>query len=199
MASEDPRAALRRQLRAQRQQLGAAERMAAALALPGRLAGLAELARPGYVAGYWAMEGELSLHALLMARPAFIYCLPCLRDDRSLGFAPWRTGDPLQPNRYGIPEPVLEPGSQLQPEQLQVVLLPLLGFDRAGNRLGMGGGYYDRSFAFLNARPRPQGPLLVGIAHGFQEVPGLQAEAWDVPLDFVATEAELIDCRATRG
>lgn len=199
MSDSQSRASLRRALRTRRQQLGAAERMAAALALPTRLATVTELARTGYVAGYWAMDGELSLHALLMGRPPFIYCLPCLRDDGSLGFAPWRTGDPLQPNRYGIPEPVIERTSQLDAEQLQAALVPLLGFDRAGNRLGMGGGYYDRSFAFLNAQPRPQGPLLIGIGHGFQELPRLDPEPWDVALDYVATERELIDCRPARA
>ncbi|NMW25346.1 5-formyltetrahydrofolate cyclo-ligase, partial [Rhodanobacter denitrificans] len=69
-----------------------------------------------------------------------------------------------------------------------------LGFDRRGRRLGHGGGYYDRSFAFLNEQVRPTEPLLVGIAYAFQELPEVDEEDWDVPLDFVATERELIDC-----
>lgn len=198
MTSTDPRVELRRDLRARRRQLPAAERMAAALALPQRLRGLAVLQQPGYVAGYWAMDGELSLHALLMGQPPFVYCLPCLREDGTLGFAPWRTGDPLCSNRYGIPEPDLARSSQLEPEQMQCVLVPLVGFERGGGRLGAGGGYYDRSFAFLNVVPRPASPLLVGVGYGFQQIAQFAPEPWDVPLDYVATEHELIDCRTTR-
>ncbi|ODU41643.1 5-formyltetrahydrofolate cyclo-ligase [uncultured Aquimonas sp.] len=196
MTSPDTRDQQRRDLRARRRALGAAERMAAALALPQRLRPLPSLSQPGYVAGYWAMDGELSLHALLMGQPPFVYCLPCLREDGSLGFAPWRTGDPLRSNRYGIPEPDLERTSQLEPEQMHCVLVPLVGFDRRGGRLGAGGGYYDRSFAFLNTVPRPASPQLVGIAYGFQQLEDFAPEPWDVALDYVATERELIDCRA---
>lgn len=198
MIPTDPRVELRRELRARRRQLAAADRMAAALALPQRLRVLTALQQPGYVAGYWAMDGELSLHALLMGQPPFVYCLPCLREDGSLGFAPWRTGDPLRSNRYGIPEPDIARSSELEPEQMHCVLLPLVGFDRRGGRLGAGGGYYDRSFAFLNASSRPPSPQLVGIAYGFQELDAFVPESWDVALDYVATERELIDCRLPR-
>ena len=74
--------------------------------------------------------------------------------------------------------------------------MPLLAFDRRGNRLGYGGGYYDRSFAFLKDQLRPTEPLLVGIAYDFQELPEIAPERWDIALDFIATDRELIDCRA---
>ena len=112
---------------------------------------------------------------------------------KQLRFAPWQAGDAVRPNRYGIPEPVA-PTGLLEPFQLDLVFVPLLGFDRRGHRLGHGGGYYDRSFAFLNEQVRPTEPLLVGIAYSFQELPAIDEEDWDVPLDFVATERELIDC-----
>lgn len=198
MIPTDPRVELRRELRARRRRLAAADRMAAAMALPQRLRALAALQQPGYVAGYWAMDGELSLHALLMGQPPFVYCLPCLREDGSLGFAPWRPGDPLRSNRYGIPEPDVARSSELEPEQMRCVLLPLVGFDRHGGRLGAGGGYYDRSFAFMNTSSRPSSPQLVGIAYGFQELDAFAPEPWDVALDYVVTERELIDCRPLR-
>jgi 5-formyltetrahydrofolate cyclo-ligase len=142
---------------------------------------------PGYVGGYWAVNGELPLHAVqLRLAPGQVWCLPLVQDDGSLRFAPWRAGDPMQPNRYGIPEPVLEPASTLAPDQLQWALLPLLGFDRGGGRLGMGGGYYDRAFAFRRGSAAP--PRLVGVGYAFQELPALDAEPWDVPLDAVVTE-----------
>jgi 5-formyltetrahydrofolate cyclo-ligase len=112
-----------------------------------------------------------------------------------LHFAPWQSGDDVQPNRYGIPEPV-EPAELFEPFQLDLVLVPLLGFDRRGHRLGHGGGYYDRSFAFLKEQVRPTEPLLVGIAYAFQELPRIEAAKWDVALDFIATDRELIDCNS---
>lgn len=195
MSANDERAALRAEMRARRKAQSAAERMAAAMLLPSRLASLPELSTEGYVAGYWAVDGEFSLHALLMQPRPFVYCLPRLREDGSLGFAPWRTGDPVRANRYGIPEPDIERSSELEPEQMRLVLVPLLGFDRRGGRLGAGAGYYDRSFAFLNSPVRVPQPRLVGVGYSFQEIPAFTAQPWDVALDFVATERELINCR----
>ena len=178
---------LRRDLRARRAALTPGLRLAAADAVARHLGEQPPLREPGYVGGYWAVNGELPLHAVqLRLAPGQVWCLPLVQPDGGLRFAPWRAGDPMQPNRYGIPEPVMAPESTLAPEQLQWALLPLLGFDRGGGRLGMGGGYYDRAFAFRRQASAP--PLLVGVGYGFQELGGLQAEAWDVPLDAIVTE-----------
>jgi 5-formyltetrahydrofolate cyclo-ligase len=75
--------------------------------------------------------------------------------------------------------------------------VPLVAFDRRGNRLGFGGGYYDASFAFLRDAERPASPILVGIGYAFQEVDALATEPWDIRMDYVATERELIDCTGT--
>lgn len=182
-------------MRAARLALGAPLRLAAADAVAKHLRTLDALRQPGYVAGYWAIGGEVPLHALLVPMPPFAYCLPCLGEARTLRFAPWRSGDALVQNRFGIPEPDLAAESLLAPQDIDVVLLPLLAFNRDGVRLGMGGGFYDRSFAFLHATPRAAKPLLVGVAYAFQEEATLQAEPWDVDLDYVATEAGLIRCR----
>ena len=184
---------LRARLRAQRLALPASERMSAAEAMAGHLLQHPFLAGPGYVAGYWAMSGEVPLHILQMRlRADQVWCLPCIQADHSLRFAPWRPGDELVSNRYGIPEPALAPESQLLPEAMAVILLPLLGFSRAGARLGMGGGYYDRSLAFRQSRPSP--PVLIGVGYAFQELPGLQSDAWDVRLDAMVTEREFLLC-----
>ena len=114
-----------------------------------------------------------------------------------LSFAPWRIGAALQPNRFGIPEPRCDTADLLDPAAIDLVLVPLLGFDRRGHRLGTGASYYDRSFAFLQGVPRPAHPVLVGIGYSFAERPMLPAEAWDIQMDFVATERELIDCSGT--
>jgi 5-formyltetrahydrofolate cyclo-ligase len=188
--SDLDRRALRAQLRLVRRQLPAAQRITTAQAIAAHLFELPQLQQARHVAGYWAVDGEVGLHALLVGQPAFVYCLPCLRDDKRLEFAPWRSGDPLVTNRYGIPEP--ETTARIDPAALDVVLLPLVGFDRRGARLGSGAGYYDRTFAFLQQTPRPVHPLLVGVAHALQEVDALPVEPWDVPLDYIVTERGLM-------
>ena len=123
----------------------------------------------------------------LRLAPGQVWCLPCLGDDGFLTFAPWRAGDPLVPNRFGIPEPDVDPASRLDPADLALVLLPLVGFDRSGARLGMGGGWYDRSFAFRHTSPAP--PWLVGVGFEAQRVDKIDVEAWDVRADAICTEA----------
>jgi 5-formyltetrahydrofolate cyclo-ligase len=194
------RRALRQQLGERRRALPPPARMAAAQGLRRSLEQLPEYLTDAHVAGYWACHGELPLNLVIpaLASRDQQFLLPLTTADKRLQFAPWQAGDAVQPNRHGIPEPVA-PATWLAPEQVELVLVPLLGFDRRGHRLGYGGGYYDRSFAFLNERTRPSEPLLVGIAYAFQELPMIDAEAWDVALDFVATENELIDCHAPQG
>lgn len=187
MSLSSDRAALRKTLRARRRALPAATRIAAADALAGRLLALPFLPVTGYVAGYWAMDGEIGLHAFQMRLPAgLIYCLPLLHGDGTLRFAPWRAGDPLVTNRYGIPEPDATPDGALRAEDMAMLVLPLVGFDDACHRLGMGGGWYDRSLAFRHERPAP--PWLVGAAFAAQRVEALPPAPWDVRLDAICCE-----------
>jgi 5-formyltetrahydrofolate cyclo-ligase len=189
------RSELRARLLAQRRAMNAGQRIAAAENLAASLQNLPQFSAVRTIAGYWATDGEMSLHALvarLLARGQ-IYCLPQIFSNRQMRFAVWRTGDALETSRFGIPQPVVE-AAQLAADGLDVVLLPLLGFDRRGNRLGTGAGYYDRCFAFLRERPRPAQPLLVGIGYSNQELDAIAAQAWDVPMDFVASDSELIAC-----
>lgn len=187
---------MRRRLRALRTQLPARERASAAAALVRSLERLPEFLIDGRIAGYWAVHGEMPLHAVyasLRARGQG-YFLPVLGNERTLRFAQWQAGAALRNNRYAIPEPDVPATVQVRPDTLDLVLVPLLGFDRRGSRLGNGGGWYDRSFAFLRDAKRPTRPVLVGIGYHFQEIAELAPEPWDVRLDFVATDHELIDC-----
>lgn len=183
--------AMRAELRARRLSIPAPERMAAAEQVANTLLASNLLPATGYVAGYWAMAGELPLHVLQMRLgEGRVWCLPCIQDDGTLRFAPWRAGDELVTNRFGIPEPAISESSQLLAADMAVVLVPLIAFTRAGDRLGMGGGFYDRTFAFRQQSPAP--PLLVGIAHAFQEVPALRVDPWDVRLDAVVSGKALL-------
>lgn len=179
------RAALRTELRARRRAIPAPQRIAAADALADRLFALPFAPPAGYVAGYWALDGEIALHAWQTRLPeGCIYCLPVLQPG-ALKFAPWRFGDALVTNRYGIPEPDVAASSLLDASDLALIVMPLVGFDARGHRLGMGGGWYDRTLAFRHDAPAP--PWLVGAAFDEQQVDALDAAAWDVVTDAICT------------
>lgn len=109
-------------------------------------------------------------------------------------------------NKYGIEEPDAKRNQMFNAQQLDVVLLPLVAFDPQGGRLGMGGGYYDRTFEFLHKKVNReankgvtkglnssvQKPKLIGLAHHFQQVQQLHVESWDVPLDAIVTDEQVI-------
>lgn len=168
--------------------------MAGAEAIAHQLLALPFAPAESFVAGYWATDGEIALHAWQVRLPATLtYCLPVLCSDHLLRFAPWRTGETLVPNRFGIPEPDVPEGALIDAGRMSMVVAPLVGFDARGNRLGMGGGWYDRSFAFRRTSPAP--PYLVGAAFALQQVDALAAEAWDISLDAVCTNSSTLDLR----
>ncbi|MBF6022400.1 5-formyltetrahydrofolate cyclo-ligase [Lysobacter niastensis] len=182
------RAALRRELRDRRRALPPGERIAGAERLAQRLLALPFAPTSGYVAGYWAMDGEIALHMWQLRLPdECVYCLPVLHEDGHLRFAPWRPGDPLVSNRHGIPEPDLSPDSLLDASQMSLVVVPLVGFDRSCHRLGMGGGWYDRTFAFRQRDAAP--PWLAGAAFDVQRIDSLLRADWDVALDAICTDS----------
>ncbi|MEG0195040.1 MAG: 5-formyltetrahydrofolate cyclo-ligase [Stenotrophomonas sp.] len=182
----DPRQALRHDLRQRRRDLSAPVRIAAAESLADALLALPFAPREGAVAGYWALDGEIALHRWQLQLPNTLhYCLPVLHGD-VLRFAPWRPGQPLTSNRYGIPEPDVAIEDTLEPAQMALVVTPLVGFDAQCRRLGMGGGWYDRSFAFRQRQAAP--PWLVGVGFSAQQVPSLPVEDWDVAVDAICTE-----------
>ena len=185
------RAQLRSDLRARRRSLPATQRIAAADALANQLLALPFLPDAGHVAGYWAMDGEIALNSWQVRLPRqLMYCLPVLHADNSLRFAPWRPGEALVTNRFGIPEPDIDPADALPAHALSLVVMPLVGFDPQGHRLGMGGGWYDRSFAFRNTTAPP--PWLVGVGFDAQRVPQLEQASWDVLPDAICTETDTL-------
>jgi 5-formyltetrahydrofolate cyclo-ligase len=180
---------MRRDLRARRANLSANERRMAAHKIAAHIAGTRWLhgARPVgmYVSvGYEAPTSQL--RALARSRHCPVY-LPRIADHRQqqMVFA-LESSTPLIANRYGIPEPA--GGKAIRAAALSVVFLPLLGFDCRGTRLGSGGGYYDRLFAFRRRRIQWHRPLLVGVAYRCQQVPHIQPADHDVPLDALVSE-----------
>lgn len=127
---------------------------------------------------------------MLLRKEVFLPVLLPFNCNR-LWFAPYTPQTRMEPNRFGIPEPVVHQRNMLRPIALDVVLTPLVAFDANANRLGMGGGYYDRTFSFLRRRTTWSRPHLIGLAYEFQRVPKLTPSSWDVPLVMVATESSL--------
>ena len=195
MSDTDSRQTLRAQLRARRRALSPKDQQQAAQLLVRQLLKLPQLLRAQHIALYIANDGEIDPQPMAeqLWRMGKHCYLPVLRPDkpRELWFVDYRPEMTLSPNRLGIPEPDFRSAHRLPAHLLDIALMPLVGFDRQGARLGMGGGFYDRSFAFKQQKPQGK-PYLVGLAHSCQEVDSLASASWDIPLFAIATEKELI-------
>lgn len=189
---------LRKKLRRIRRALSEEQQDATRKRIVTRIYQLPFFQKARHVAYYQSFDGEVDV-SLLGKDQSKIWYLPITSDhcrawepQRLLFQAEIKDG-PYRRNQYGIQEPLYNPQWELKPSMLDIVLLPLVGFDRTGNRLGMGKGYYDRTFGGHNCCWRR--PLLVGIAHAEQECKKLERQRWDVPLDIIVTASETIDCR----
>ncbi|SDH67979.1 5-formyltetrahydrofolate cyclo-ligase [Pseudomonas flavescens] len=191
-ANDLTRAQLRRILRQQRRRLAPVAQRHAARALYRQLAHHPLFRRARHVALYLANDGEIDPHLLIAAahrRGKRVY-LPVLKSwpRTSMVFQRIDAGERLVGNRFGIPEPRRHGRRQRKVWTLDLILLPLVGFDRHGGRLGMGGGFYDRSLAYRTRRSCWQKPTLLGLAHGCQQVDRLPVAGWDIPLDATVTD-----------
>jgi 5-formyltetrahydrofolate cyclo-ligase len=185
------KAELRRQLRAHRTALTRAEQLHAANALARRLLATRVVRVSRRIACYLPNDGEIDprpLLARLWALKKHCY-LPVLSPmpQEHLWFARVTPDTPFAPNRFGIPEPRIADDWR-RARELDLILLPLVGFDPHGNRLGMGAGFYDRSLEFLRLRQVWKKPRLIGLAHDCQRVEQLPVNVWDVALDAVVTD-----------
>lgn len=183
---------LRRQLRAARRALTPAQQRQAAQGLYRQLAQHPLFRRARHIALYLPNDGEIDPRPLLreaQRRGKRTY-LPVLSDwpRTKMVFQQVRRGEKLRPNRFGIPEPRIQRARQRTIWALDLILLPLVGFDDEGGRLGMGGGFYDRSLAYRARRTAWHAPVLLGLAHECQKVERLAQASWDVPLQGTVTD-----------
>jgi 5-formyltetrahydrofolate cyclo-ligase len=181
---------LRAQLRRRRQSISQNDQTVASEALATLALSLPQWESAQKIALYAASDGEIDTTAIAQ------YCftanvqvfLPIVGDDKQMVFAQWQQSDKLSKNHYGIAEPA--PHSAQQPlSNMDIIFMPLVAWDKAGNRLGMGGGYYDRALANHSGR------TLIGLAHQMQEVAALPQQNWDVSLDMVITDREIYYCK----
>lgn len=185
---------LRRTLRQTRRALSPAEQRRAAQGLYRQLAQHPVFRRAKHIALYLPNDGEIDPHLLLRAaqkRGKATY-LPVLNawPRSKMVFQRIRPAEKLRRNRFGISEPRANSAQQRKVWALDLILLPLVGFDSEGGRLGMGGGFYDRSLAYRARRKNCHKPTLLGLAHECQQVEKLAMASWDVPLDATVTDQQ---------
>lgn len=148
-----------------------------------------------HIALYLPVRGEADPRYLRKwALPRQQFYLPVLSPfgDKRLWFVRWDQYTRFRPNRFRIPEPCPRHKHRRPARWLDLVIAPLVAFDKYGTRMGMGGGYYDRSFAFKNHECFEKRPFLLGYGYDFQEIKELQRQSWDIALNAMATEIEIL-------
>ena len=120
----------------------------------------------------------------LLEKKNFKVSLPIIKKDNQMNFCSWSTDDPLKINKFGIPEPVSS--KILYPD---ILLVPLVAYDSSLNRLGYGGGYYDR---YIEKLENIKKVIKIGLAFSFQKISSIPINQYDKKLDFIITEKEIL-------
>ena len=195
MTSRD---SIRKTMRDRRRSLSPAQRSLAAEKFADHFSTSRVFLNSQRIAFYMANDGELDPAPLLfiawsMGKSCYLPVLTA-NHDKSLLFAPYEPGDPVAYNRFGIPEPDIAARHRVKARNLDLIVMPLVAFDNKGNRIGMGGGYYDRTLGYLKDRHSWQRPKLVGVGYEIQRVKSIDSQSWDVPLRYIATEEKTESC-----
>ena len=191
----DARKTLRQEIRQKRKSLNPHAQRQATERVSNKILNSKLFHRCQHLACFLAADGEIDLTLIIDQAIKENKCcyLPMIRKDDidALLFYRYLPGDELVQTKLGV----YEPGDQreaIAAEDLDVVLTPLVAFDQQANRMGMGKGYYDRTFAFKNSpHTKADKPFLLGIAHECQRVESLETAWWDVPLDAIVTPENL--------
>lgn len=190
----EQKAQLRQQLLSLRTDLSLAERQQAEKNIASYILTNESWQNAKKIATFASIKGEVNLsfiNGMAWQQKKQLY-LPILSQQKLL-FAPYEQDGKVELNQYGIMEPSVAEDQHMTADQLDLILVPLVGFDIHGNRLGMGKGYFDAALAPL--MKLPQRPLLMGVAFACQQVSELPIEEWDVPLDMIVTEEGVIQRR----
>lgn len=175
-----------------RANLTAEQRQAAAEKAAGRFLELPIFQQSKHIACYLAFGDEIDTLPIInqIWQAGKICYLPTLAEGRMLHFARYQPEDELGVNQLGIQEP-MNTARKLAPEKLDLVISPLIAFDKQGHRLGTGGGYYDRTFAFMYNRPEGI-PKMYGLGFACQQAESLPCDPWDIILNGIITEDDII-------
>ncbi len=186
---------LRKEMREQRRAVTPAEHLWAAYRLRANLKSVTAFRGAKRVGLYLQSDGEIDpALAMKWAWSVGKICyLPILShwDDRPMSFGEVWPNTKFAPNKFGIPEPLSTRKELIKACKIDCLLMPLVAYDEQANRLGMGGGYYDRTLAFSLRHPYYRRPKLIGLAHHFQKVEQLPFASWDVPIDGIVTDLEV--------
>ena len=133
------------------------------------------------IGGYYPFNYEVNPIEIFKKLEKFSYCLtlPKISKNYHMDFFQWSTKDPLEINKYGIPEPISE-----VVKFPNILLVPLVAFDKDRNRIGYGGGFYDR---YIKKLKRKKKILTIGLAYSFQKVKKIPVTKHDIQLDFIVT------------
>ena len=190
---------LRRELRRRRLSLSHEDQQRATLSITSTVTQLERFKRARRIAAYVGSKGEVDPMPLMhLAHNIGKRCyLPVLHPFLTgrLWFVPWTPDTPMQFNRFNIPEPVFDSSTICKAQWLDIVITPLLGFDEKCHRLGMGGGFYDRTLGRTRKGSQTDKPYLLGLAHDIQRCETLTAEPWDVSLNSVITPSHHYQCK----
>ncbi len=190
----ETRKELRAKLREARREWPEAQRESAEKRVAQRLVEFTSLLQPGFVCTYSATDAELDLSQATdeLRSSGWRIFLPVIGADREMKFAEWVASEQLKPNKFSILQPAA-PTELLTAAQMDLVLVPCVGLDLAGNRLGFGAGFYDRALEDQGSKHNhgSTGPILIGCVFELQIVEQLLAEQWDIPMDYVLTEAKM--------
>ena len=146
------------------------------------------------MAGFLAFDGEadplgLMTQAVKVGKQVYVPII--VGKAKPLAFAAWSPTSGMKPNRFGILEPDVPESEWIEAHELELVIMPLVAFDESCHRIGVGGGFYDRSFAFLRESDRDA--TLVGFAFELQKVSTIATNKWDVHLNAIATESRFYE------
>ncbi|EAR55551.1 hypothetical 5-formyltetrahydrofolatecyclo-ligase-family protein [Photobacterium sp. SKA34] len=188
-----PRQKIRQQIRLQRQQLLPEQQIHASLKLLKQAQQCQQFTASQNIALYLSNDGEISTQPIidwLWQSGKSVY-LPVLHpfSKGHLLFLHYTPNTPMRKNRYQISEPTLDVRVVKPVNELDIICTPLVAFDKSGQRLGMGGGYYDRTLSQWHQHK--QGPYPLGLAHDCQHVEQLPSEQWDVPLPKIITPSKI--------
>lgn len=185
--------AIRKKMRAERRGLSVKDQKTASFNLAKNLDAFLKFKKWSKFGIYLARDGEISLNFWLknLKHTKSVY-LPIVHkyNNGKLSFAKYNETTKLMPNKFKILQPDLKLGLNFNWLKLDAMFLPLVAFDKNSNRLGMGGGFYDKTLARLNS-PTFNRPHLIGIAHSLQEVEQLNVEKWDFRLDTIITDSSI--------
>jgi 5-formyltetrahydrofolate cyclo-ligase len=189
------KSSLRQEIRQKRRELDSKQKDAKDRAIHLGLVTLVAEIKPSCVAAFWPFDGEPNLLPAmdLLERDGATLALPVIQPSSgkpAMIFRQWSSECLMTNNHFGIPEPTAT--KEIPIAEIDLILLPLVGWDSSGNRLGMGAGFYDR---ILQPFARSSSPLRVGVAYQLQKVANLPAEPWDIQLHGILTESGWLDCQ----